>query len=200
MWDFVNSREVVARKVYRCAECNGPIVVGMRHQYTSGKVEGFMTDYRLCPKCVRLSSVWLFEFDGGQGWPLGELRADLRARGVEDVDAWIAKVEAARARVRATMALADVRAAIVAEIQLERRRQIESEGCPPEHDDKYVRGELARAGATYALTGVGVVPPVGLWPWGQPSFKPKNRRRDLVRAAALIVAEIERLDRQAAHG
>jgi hypothetical protein len=28
-------------------------------------------------------------------------------------------------------------------------------------------------------------------------WKPKDRRRDLVRAAALIIAEIERLDRDA---
>jgi hypothetical protein len=34
-----------------------------------------------------------------------------------------------------------------------------------------------------------------LWPWGGDWWKPKDRRRDLVRAAALIVAEIERLDR-----
>ena len=36
--------------------------------------------------------------------------------------------------------------------------------------------------------------PVG-WPWHRQWWKPKNARRDLVRAAALIVAEIERLDR-----
>ena len=34
-----------------------------------------------------------------------------------------------------------------------------------------------------------------LWPWAASWWKPKNRRRDLVRAAALIVAEIERIDR-----
>jgi hypothetical protein len=34
-----------------------------------------------------------------------------------------------------------------------------------------------------------------LWPWGGNWWKPKGRRRDLVRAAALIVAEIERIDR-----
>lgn len=36
-----------------------------------------------------------------------------------------------------------------------------------------------------------------LWPWGGQWWKPKDRRRDLVRAGALIVAEIERLDRAA---
>lgn len=36
------------------------------------------------------------------------------------------------------------------------------------------------------------------WPFPPRSWKPKDRRRDLVRAAALLVAEIERLDREAA--
>jgi len=35
------------------------------------------------------------------------------------------------------------------------------------------------------------------WPWNMVWWKPKNYRRDLVKAAALLVAEIERLDRKA---
>lgn len=37
------------------------------------------------------------------------------------------------------------------------------------------------------------------WPttWAEDWWKPKNPRRDLVRAAALLIAEIERLDRAA---
>ena len=38
------------------------------------------------------------------------------------------------------------------------------------------------------------------WPWSLDWWKPKDPRRDLVRAGALIVAEIERLDRQPARG
>lgn len=46
---------------------------------------------------------------------------------------------------------------------------------------------------------VGTIDVLGmLWPWSGEWWKPKDRRRDLVRAAALIVAEIERLDRAAA--
>lgn len=90
----------------------------------------------------------------------------------------------------------------------ERRRQIEVEGWTPEHDDTHKYGELARAAAAYARhascgdevrresTKHGVPPMV--WPWSQSWWKPKDRRSDLVRAAALIVAEIERLDRAAA--
>ena len=34
--------------------------------------------------------------------------------------------------------------------------------------------------------------------WSKDWWKPKDKRRDLIRAAALIVAEIERLDRKIA--
>jgi hypothetical protein len=33
------------------------------------------------------------------------------------------------------------------------------------------------------------------WPWAPELWKPANARRDLVKAGALILAEIERLDR-----
>lgn len=38
---------------------------------------------------------------------------------------------------------------------------------------------------------------MSLWPhsWASCWFKPTNRRRDLVKAAALLIAEIDRLDR-----
>jgi hypothetical protein len=80
----------------------------------------------------------------------------------------------------------------------ERRRQQASEGYEPEHDDEYVRGELAYAAACYALSGARHPEKVpGIWPWQQSAFKPKSRREDLVRAGALVLAEIERLDRAA---
>lgn len=85
--------------------------------------------------------------------------------------------------------------AALAAIAMERMRQIDSEGWEPAHDDRADRGQLGRAAAVYALTGVGVAPPTGLWPWAATWFKPKNRRRDLIRAGALIVAELERLER-----
>lgn len=75
----------------------------------------------------------------------------------------------------------------------------------------YEDGSLADAAACYAATtrafkaeefvGAGYKPYTvysELWPksWADCWFKPKrNRRRRLVKAAALIVAEIERLDR-----
>lgn len=100
----------------------------------------------------------------------------------------------------------------VAEIAAERRRQMEAESWSPEHDDRHTRGELARAASCYAVVGgMGDStrdhyrpghPPRSYatgqgWPWDAEWWKPKNRRRDLIRAGALIVAEIERLDRAA---
>ena len=87
----------------------------------------------------------------------------------------------------------------------ERRRQVESEGWTREHDDQHSRGEIGRAGACYAITGSyhgilpGWVPETlrALWPWSSHWLKMKDCRSDLVRAGALIIAEIERLDRAA---
>lgn len=90
---------------------------------------------------------------------------------------------------------------IIEQIYAERRRQIDSEGWTPEHDDEHAVGELAMAAACYAMhsvyrddaANVGDIP--GYWPWDFDWWKPAAPRRDLIKAAALIVAEIERLDR-----
>ena len=71
----------------------------------------------------------------------------------------------------------------------------------PESDDGYLDGELLRAAACYLLNLVVPKSPhrwPGLWPWPSLWWKPTNPRRDLVKAGALILAEIERLDRAAA--
>jgi hypothetical protein len=95
---------------------------------------------------------------------------------------------------------------VIEEIDAECARQVEVEGWTVEHDDGHRKGELADAAAAYAVGpgrypfSVGVVehpaqsPPM-FWPWSLRWWKPKTRRRDLVRAAALIVKEIERIDR-----
>lgn len=90
----------------------------------------------------------------------------------------------------------------IAEIAAERQRQVESEGWTPEHDDTHAGGEMARAAGCYALHA-GLPTPAQVhpgyapqdWPWDAMWWKPKSRRHDLIRSAALIVAEIERLDR-----
>ena len=90
------------------------------------------------------------------------------------------------------------------DVLAERRRQIEGEGWTCEHDDAHTTGEMARAASCYALIAGsrardlwrGVTPK--FWPWDEEWWKPTDRRRDLVKAAALILAEIERLDREEA--
>ena len=90
---------------------------------------------------------------------------------------------------------------ITREVFRERTRQMSHEGYDTAHDDEHVDGELAKAAACYIHWGAGGRVRHGTkpadWPWDAASWKPKNPRADLIRAAALIVAEIERLDRQA---
>lgn len=90
---------------------------------------------------------------------------------------------------------------ILAEIGSERNRQINSEGWTPVHDDGHDKGELAVAAACYATESFCLLqrePETDVpfeWPWEPSWWKPGTPRRMLVKAAALIVAEIERLDR-----
>ncbi|HGM6272965.1 TPA: hypothetical protein ACKSCR_003859 [Pseudomonas aeruginosa] len=88
------------------------------------------------------------------------------------------------------------------DVLAERRRQVEAEGWTPEHDDEHADGQMARAAACYALAGSSA-PNDGTaallvslaWPWDEQWWKPSTPRRDLVKACALALAEIERLDR-----
>lgn len=90
------------------------------------------------------------------------------------------------------------------DVLAERRRQVESEGWTPEHDDEHAVGDLERAAVTYALYHLGV-PGVAavqgleanyLWPWSWSWLKPKDRRSNLVKAGALLLAAIEKGDRE----
>ncbi|MGE8129069.1 hypothetical protein ACQKQD_19010 [Methylobacterium sp. NPDC080182] len=87
------------------------------------------------------------------------------------------------------------------DVLAERRRQVEAEGWTHQHDDRHDEGEIARAAAAYAY-GAGRNPDdrknnycPTFWPWNANWWKPTDRRRDLLKAGALILAEIERLDR-----
>lgn len=86
------------------------------------------------------------------------------------------------------------------DVLAERRRQVEAEGWTPEHDDLHRLGEIAWAAAAYAEHSSREYPsvrPPAVWPWRREWWKPSTKRRDLVKAGALILAEIERLDRKA---
>jgi len=92
------------------------------------------------------------------------------------------------------------------DVVAERRRQVEQEGWTQAHDDEHPNEEIAACAAFYALpdaarewpaeeTGYGNTFGEAIWPedWTRP--KTGDRRRELVKAGALILAEIERRDR-----
>ncbi|WP_333900154.1 hypothetical protein [Agrobacterium pusense] len=95
------------------------------------------------------------------------------------------------------------------DVTAERRRQIETEGWDNVHDDGHTNFEMTKAAISYAQAAAisdrdrkrefaaKNVP--SRWPWSKNWWKPKDRRADLVRAAALLIAEIERLDRAEAN-
>ncbi len=139
-------------------------------------------------------------------------------REIDDLTAQVEALAAERDDLRAKLTAAEAReyraAEVVEEIRAERERQISQEGWTPDHDDTHTAGDMARAAACYAYfssvpsevreiealcpeqtSSVEVVRRAWRWNWGW--WKPKSPRRDLIRAAALIVAEIERLDRAA---
>lgn len=92
-------------------------------------------------------------------------------------------------------------------ILMERIRQINEEGWTAEHDDKHTKGELAIAGASYAWPSPRPLDIKLAWPWDKKWWKPstiygidpkarfEGRIRELVKAGALVAAEIDRLQR-----
>lgn len=88
---------------------------------------------------------------------------------------------------------------VIAEIAAERCRQIDVEGWTPAHDDEHDDESLIQAAAAYCLTAAELPATAeDVWPhgWDRAWLKSTTPRRDLVKAAALIVAEIERMDRK----
>ena len=98
--------------------------------------------------------------------------------------------------------------AAAADVLAERQRQVTAEGWSFKHDDQYKNTELAFAASCYAFHAAAAswdleddgipydshsVPKQ--WPWDPSWWKPTDARRDLVKAGALILAEIERIDR-----
>lgn len=88
-------------------------------------------------------------------------------------------------------------------IEMERRRQVEEEGFTDEHDDRWDRCQLALAALSYleAKPAEALREPVAAkippyyWPWSPGFFKPRDRRSNLIRAGALLIAEQDRLSR-----
>lgn len=85
------------------------------------------------------------------------------------------------------------------DVLTERERQVRAEGWSPAHDDLHDSHEMAHAAACYAYPELPALIGVNTWPWAPEWFKVRDHRSNYVRAAALLLAEIERLDRKALH-
>lgn len=99
-------------------------------------------------------------------------------------------------------------------IAAERQRQITEEDWTPEHDrNENPNGELACAAACYAIPSHmrEVFHFILAWPWREGGAlkdiiyvgwkpSPDDRKRELIKAAALIVAEIDRLEAEEGGG
>lgn len=100
------------------------------------------------------------------------------------------------------------------ELIAEERKRHEKIGWTTEHDDEHSAGALAVAGASYALDVASRLAVANgseywadeyathsqsIWPFDAEWFKPtpKDDIRELVKAGALIAAEIDRIQRQA---
>jgi PRTRC genetic system protein C len=99
-------------------------------------------------------------------------------------------------------------------IAAERQRQIDAEGWDAAHDDQHRDGGMAIAAACYAAKAgwesalrARIVARwlqdtqdfiTFAWPWERKWWKPRDRIANLVRAGALIAAEIDRLQRSEA--
>jgi len=106
------------------------------------------------------------------------------------------ELEAAEKRIARLEVLAFCPASL--DVMSERQRQRSVEGWTSDRDDAYQNSELADAAACYAIHAhnQGFSTPAH-WPWAPSWWKQTNPRRDLVKAGALILAEIERIDRAA---
>ena len=85
-------------------------------------------------------------------------------------------------------------------IAAERFRQIHEEGWSSSHDDEHDQGEMINAALAYAAAARGGLTNHQIefcfWPWSKEWWKPSTDPiRNLIRAGALIAAEIDRLKR-----
>lgn len=76
----------------------------------------------------------------------------------------------------------------------ERQRQMIQEGYSLRSDEKYVDGELLKAAECYYRWPAN--PIVGIWPWSDSDWKPKDRVSNLIRAGALYLAAANQYERR----
>lgn len=90
---------------------------------------------------------------------------------------------------------------VLDEVRQKRERQVVVHGRSRLYDDQHVDGEIARAAIPYIQSaymeelGLTAEELIVFWPWpNEPPKLAQPRRELLLNAAALLIAEIERLD------
>ncbi len=179
-----------------CAKLDGLLELGVQeaHAHSVGfcarcAEKGVLTYLDLCPACFKAAyDGQLVRTDRGR-W----VKTDIMF--MRTVIQGPRKAEIKELEARLTQDVPHEMASITL-IAAERKRQVEQEGWTPEHDAKHTKGQLAQAAACYCIVKPGPAEQVDLWPWGSDGFKrsgaPLPSIRDLVKAGALIAAEIDR--------
>jgi hypothetical protein len=165
-----------------------------------GELRAASTSANVAQGAEAVATVKVYEtYTGQNGWI--EVTQEEYDRTKDKYEHRIRRVSAPPAQTALTDAARDVLA--------ERCRQVEAEGFTTARDDGYADGQLAQAGAAYALAvadhtnhtinsgAAFYTRSPDIWPWSEKWWKPTSPRRALVKAGALILAEIERLDRRA---
>lgn len=124
----------------------------------------------------------------------------MSAQAHQDLVKDYARTAVAKALLDHANVLAVMTSDAVHDVIAERKRQVEVEGFDASHDDMATNGQLADAAMCYAhpkYKRIHWSAPIW-WPWDLKWWKPTTPRRDFVKAASLLIAEIERLDRATA--
>jgi hypothetical protein len=174
---------IIAPGIMRCAGC-GFVLTKNSINMAAGTITAGDSKTEPCPNGC------------GPLWPVTWKEQALQMR--DDSEQWFIELQQAKNRI-AELEGGAFNPAIL-DVVAERQRQKTIEGWTPEHDDEHCNGELAMAAVCY-INETGTVnrnggKPWG-WPWDASWWKPNARRRNLVKAGALILAEIERIDRTA---
>lgn len=177
---------IIAPGIMRCAGC-GFVLTKNSINMAAGTITAGDSKTEPCPNGC------------GPLWPVTWKEQALQMR--DDSEQWFIELQQAKNRI-AELEGGAFNPAIL-DVIAERQRQQSVEGWMPEHDDEHCNGELAMAAVCY-INETGTVnrnggKPWG-WPWDASWWKPNARRRNLVKAGALILAEIERIDRAAGIG
>lgn len=70
--EFCNTRYVTAKKEHICYECDETIKVGDKYEYTFGKWDGYVNEFKTCITCVKIRTDVCCDT-----WVFGSLRNDI---------------------------------------------------------------------------------------------------------------------------